>query len=242
MPFSRPLKFALAPLLLAVATASWGDPLADLVAGALADENRPAADKARDDNRKPLETLQFFGMEPDMRVLELVPGGGWYTRVLAPVLRDSGKLYVALGTGRIEDSLLQQPGFEQVTVLDVDTEGEVMDFGVEDIDLALTFRNMHNFDAERRDAINKGVYNALKPGGFYGVVDHTRRHMEPDSRANSRRVDPVLMIHELQSLGFELVNFTDLHYRDVDGLDLEVGHEDVTGQTDRFTLLFRKPE
>ena len=68
------------------------------VEAALAAEARPQADRDRDRNRRPLQTLKFFGLEDDMRVLELLPGGGWYTRVLAPVLADNGKLYVALGT------------------------------------------------------------------------------------------------------------------------------------------------
>ena len=71
------------------------------VEAALADESRPAEDRMRDRNRRPLDTLNFFGLKDNMRVLELIPGGGWYTRVLAPVLADNGKLYVALGTGRV---------------------------------------------------------------------------------------------------------------------------------------------
>ena len=66
----------------------------DKIKSAIADERRPDTDRARDKNRKPLETLQFLGLEEDMRVLELMPGGGWYTRLLAPVLNDNGQLYV----------------------------------------------------------------------------------------------------------------------------------------------------
>ena len=69
---------------------------------ALASDIRTDADRARDANRKPLETLQFFQLEEDMRVLELLPGGGWYTKLLAPVLAEKGQLYVAVGTQRVE--------------------------------------------------------------------------------------------------------------------------------------------
>ena len=74
------------------------------VEAALAAEARPAGDRERDRNRRPLQTLNFFGLKDNMRVLELLPGGGWYTRVLAPVLAENGALYVAIGTGRVCDS------------------------------------------------------------------------------------------------------------------------------------------
>jgi predicted methyltransferase len=221
------------------------------VEAALAADSRPAADRMRDENRMPLETLQFFGLKDNMRVIELLPGGGWYTRVLAPVLADNGKLYVSIGTGNVEQGVLKEPGFEKVEVVGRDsnhhrvTRGvyavDEFDFGVSGVDMVLTFRNMHNFPKESRDRINRSVFKALKPGGIYGVVDHTRRHMEPDDPENRRRMDPVQVIKELLEHGFEFVDYSDLHYRADDELEYEVGRRSVTGNTDRFTLLFRKP-
>jgi len=242
--------FAAIALTLA-ATAQAGD-IDAKVEAALAAPSRPQADVERDANRRPLETLKFFGLQDDMRVLELVPGGGWYTRVLAPVLAQNGKLYVAIGAGRVASTVLTEPGFENVEVLETSDnlrrpEGSryyVLDdfeFGVRDIDMALTFRNMHNFDAQSRQRLNQQVFAALKPGGLYGVVDHTKRHMEPENPENRRRIDPVLVIKELLDVGFEFVGYSDLHYRADDELRYEVGRRTVTGNTDRFTLLFRKP-
>jgi predicted methyltransferase len=219
---------------------------------ALADESRPAKDRERDRNRRPLDTLNFFGLKDDMRVLELLPGGGWYTRVLAPVLADNGKLYVALGTNTVSKNVLTLPGFEQVEVLATTDnlrrpEGSrhyVMDdfeFGVSDLDMVVTFRNLHNFGIDARDMMNRQVLASLKSGGLYGVIDHTARHMEPANHENRRRIDPVIVIKELLDLGFEFVDYTDLHYRADDELVYEVGRPSVTGNTDRFTLLFRKP-
>lgn len=219
---------------------------------ALAAESRPEADVERDRNRKPLETLKFFGLEDDMTVLELIPGGGWYTRVLAPVLAENGKLYVALGTTRVSENVLTGPGFEKVEVLETTAnirrpEGsryyalDDFDFGISDVDMALTFRNVHNFDAESRDRMNRAVFDALKSGGLYGVVDHTKRHMEPENPENRRRIDPVLVVKEMLDIGFEFVGYSDLHYRPDDELRYEVGRRTVTGNTDRFTFLFRKP-
>lgn len=222
------------------------------VEAALAAESRPEADVERDRNRRPLETLKFFGLEDDMTVLELLPGRGWYTRVLAPVLAENGKLYVALGTGTISKTVLTETGFEKVQVIETDAnvrrpEGsryyalDDFEFGKSGVDMVLTFRNMHNFDAESRDRLNRAVFDVLKPGGLYGVVDHTKRHMEPENPENRRRIDPVLVIKEMLDIGFEFVGYSDLHYRPDDELRFEVGRRTVTGNTDRFSLLFKKP-
>jgi len=214
--------------------------------------SRTEAERARDRNRKPIETLEFFGLEQDMRVLELLPGGGWYTKILAPVLAEKGELMVAIGTQNIE--AMQEAGkLESVKVLPVDmssfarVEGSRrfnalgLTLDVKKLDLVLTFRNLHNMAAPSRDLLNREVLKALKPGGLYGVVDHTRRHMQADSSENWRRMDPVQMIKEIEAAGFEFVDYSDVHYRLDDELRYEVGRRAVSGNTDRFTLLFRKP-
>ena len=219
---------------------------------ALADEDRPEADRARDRNRMPLRTLQFFGLKDDMRVLELIPGGGWYTRLLAPVLAENGELYVALGTRRVKEGVLTEPGFEKVTVVEDEANMrresgarfytmDAFELDVDNIDMVLTFRNVHNFDAEGRARMHQAAFEALKSGGVYGVVDHTMRHMEPQTPENRRRFDPVLAIKEIQAAGFEFVDYSTLHYRADDELEYEVGRRSVSGNTDRFTFLFRKP-
>ena len=239
-------------LLLVAGLAQAANAIDSKVEAALAAESRPQADRDRDWNRMPLQTLNFFGMTDDMRVLELLPGGGWYTRVLAPVLAENGKLYVAIGTNRIQENVLTEAGFDQVEVQDIKEnlrrpEGsrfyvvDDFEFGVSGVDMVVTFRNMHNFGKDSRDRINTQVFRALKSGGLYGVVDHTARHMEPPNYENRRRIDPVLVIKEMLGHGFEFVDYTDLHYRADDGLEFEVGRRSVSGNTDRFTLLFRKP-
>ncbi len=222
------------------------------IEAAMAADIRTEAEVARDRNRKPVATLAFFQLSDDMRVLELLPGGGWYTKLLAPVLRENGELYIAIGTNNVEQNLLPQPGFDHVNVLDIGVEFErtgpfgtsyvgEFDFGVSDIDLAVTFRNLHGFTPAGRANMNAAVFAALKSGGLYGVIDHTLRHMEPMTRENRRRADVVQIIKEVQAAGFDLVDYSDLHFRPDDELRYEVGRATVTGNTDRFTLLFRKP-
>ena len=222
------------------------------VMAALSAEGRPEADVARDPNRNPLETLKFFGLEDDMRVLELLPGGGWYTRILAPVLADNGQLYIALSVDYVKRNIAPLPGFEKIEFLETDEnmhrpEGarlyvmDEFDFGVRDLDMVLTFRNVHNFGEQGRMLMHRESFEALKSGGVYGIVDHTRRHMEMDDYENRRRIDPVLVIKEVQAAGFDFVDYSGLHFRADDELKYEVGRRSVSGNTDRFTLLFRKP-
>jgi predicted methyltransferase len=219
---------------------------------ALTAEIRTDKEKDRDRNRRPISTLKFMGLRDDMKVAELIPGGGWYTKLLAPVLKEKGELYLAYGAGRIEKSLINKnDDFKHISVIAKDAklfrkEGakfyslENANLGVEKLDMVLTFRNYHNFGFEGRKAMNDAAYDALKMGGIYGVVDHTRRHMQGNDNENRRRIDPVLAIKEIQDAGFILIDYTDLHYRPDDELRYEVGRKTVTGNTDRFTFKFKK--
>jgi predicted methyltransferase len=240
-----------ATLLFATAPAYADDVTAKLEA-AMQSEARSTADMQRDTNRKPVKTLAFFGLRDDMRVLELFPGSGWYTSLLAPVLRENGELIVALSATRVRDGLLQQTGFDRVKVdsanPDMVDEGPLgasnvsaFEFEASNVDMVLTFRNMHNVSSQGRSTINAAVFNSLRAGGLYGIIDHSRRHMEPITEETGRRVDVVQIMKEVLAAGFEFVDYSDLHYRADDELRYEVGRRSVSGNTDRFTLLFRKP-
>jgi predicted methyltransferase len=248
MRFYSGLMIALASV---TAAAQDGD-VERKITEAIESDLRTEAEVDRDWDRSPLETLTFFGLRDDMRVLELLPGGGWYTKILAPVLRQNGELYVAISTDNVSQNLVSLPEFRHVNVVDIGVGVErtgpfntnfipPFDFGLDDIDMALTFRNMHNFTPEGRANINAAVFRALRSGGLYGVVDHSRRHMEPMTNENRRRADVVQIIKEVLAAGFEMVDYSDVHYRPDDELRYEVGRKTVTGNTDRFTLLFRKP-
>ena len=219
---------------------------------ALASPIRSDDERARDDReRKPVQTLEFFGLKPNMTVVELMPGAGWYTKILGLTLAEQGKLYVTLGAGRIAPRL-KEWGLDKVEYVDDKTvmkaapgtmsmQAESIKLPLNNVDMVLTFRNLHNFNAESRAMLHRAVFDALKPGGVYGIVDHTRRHNEPTTRENWRRIDPVLVIKEILDAGFVFDGFVDLHYRPDDELRYDTQRPTVAGYSDRFTFRFRKP-
>ena len=219
---------------------------------ALASEIRTPEDRARDaKERKPVQTLEFFGFKPNMTVVELFPGAGWYTEILGTVLAEKGKLYVAIGGERLAPQF-KTWGLEKIEVAPAKVnlkpsgqfgvfQSDVVDLGVKNADMVLTFRNYHNMTPATRALTNKAVFDALKPGGVYGIVDHTRRHMDPGSSETWRRVDPVLVIKEVEAAGFVFEDFSDLHFRPDDALQFDSQRPSLAGYSDRFTLRFRKP-
>jgi predicted methyltransferase len=259
---TRLLSFALLGLGITVAMsasalAQMGAPaaksdIAMQVEKALASPLRSDAERARDAReRKPVQTLEFMGLQSDMRVLELLPGAGWYTKILGEVLREKGKLYISFGASRLAPTL-KEWGMDHVEFVDDKStlgrapglplfQTDSINLPVSDLDMVLTFRNAHNMTPETRQILNRAVFSALKPGGIYGVVDHTRRHNEPTTTANWRRVDPVLIIKEAIDAGFIFEAFSNLHYRPDDELRYDTQAPSVAGYSDRFALKFRKP-
>ncbi len=153
----------------------------------LAGTHRSEANRSRDRYRHPAKTLQFFGIQSDQRVLEITPGGGWYSEVLAPWLQDRGQFIAAIW----DDSLPDQPGYyaslnkqlrekfaaapnlyDKARLIAFDAKAP--DFSAAaPLDAVLTFRNVHNWTMAGNDAAwFKAFYAALKPGGVLGVVDH----------------------------------------------------------------------
>jgi len=216
-------------------------------------EHRTEADKKRDRNRSPVHALEFFGFQQNMKVVEFAPGNGWYTKILAPLLAEKGELHLAYKSEWLDnmDALLKKEGFSSTVKLPIELEWNnkeykydlgTLSFGMNDADMVLSIREYHNFNLADKTKLNNEAFNALKPGGIYVVVDHTRRHMAPETKELGRREDPVQAIIEIQSAGFVLEKSSDMFYRPDDELRYEVGRKTVTGNTDRFTLVFKKPK
>ena len=207
---------------------------------------RTDAERVRDANRKPADALEFFGLQSDMKVLEISPATGYWSKFVGPTLcNNGGELVVSVGVNNaFKNDVMTLPGMQCVSAIN---DGVALnnippfEFDTGDFDMVLTFWNLHNPNAEMRANMNQAIFDALKPGGIYGAVDHTRRHNQPTERAVGRRLDPVLVIKEMIDIGFEFVDFSDMHYHPEDDLAQEVGTSGVQGNTDRFVLKFRKP-
>lgn len=216
-------------------------------------DHRTQEDRARDANRSPHLALEFFGLKQDMKVIEFAPGNGWYTKILAPLLKDSGELHLAYKAEWLDDlsDMLALDAMSRAEKLPMDLDwnnegyhyefGD-LDFGMTDADMVLSIREYHNLSNQDRTRFNEAVFKALKAGGTYVVVDHSRRHMAPETWELRRREDPVDVILEVQAAGFDLVKSSAMFYRPDDELLHEVGRKTVTGNTDRFTLVFTRPQ
>jgi len=247
------LTVALAFASVGTVSAAELSPTLEKLKAAMAMDHRSEKNVARDDNREPLKAMEFCGLRDDMTVIEFGPGGGWYTEILGPVLQEKGALYLATKDKWMNrlDTLLARDVMSAVKKhpIDIGWDGDKhqfkvgeIAFSVSDADMALNIREYHNFDISGAAKLSAALFEALKPGGVYCIIDHTRRHMEPENPENGRRVDPVQLIKEVQAAGFVFVDTSDMFFKPDDELRYEVGRKTVKGNTDRFSLLFRKPE
>jgi predicted methyltransferase len=222
------------------------------VQSAMTMDYRTEADTKRDMNRSPAQALAFFDFKQNMKVIEFAPGNGWYSKILAPLLAEKGELYLAYKAEWLNnmDELLKHKAFKSAKKLPIPLSWNnkeyrydlgKLSFGMTNADMVLNIREYHNFNEEDKTKLNNAAFSALKSGGTYVIIDHTRRHMIDESRELSRREDPVTVILEVQKAGFILEKSSNMFSRPDDELIYEVGRKTVTGNTDRFTLVFKKP-
>lgn len=185
----------------------------------LAGDHRSAGNRARDTWRHPRETLEFFGLRPEMSVIEIWPGAGWYTEILAPYLRGRGR-YIAAHwdpEGRPEflrntvrayrEKLSARPDlYDRVQMVVLAPPAQTAMVEPESVDMVLTFRNIHNWMANgQAQAVFDAMYRVLKPGGVLGVVEHRARSDEPqDPHARSGYVREDHVIGLAGQAGFVL--------------------------------------
>jgi predicted methyltransferase len=188
---------------------------------------RSSANVSRDKYRHPEKTLEFFGIRPDMRVIEVLPGGGWYTEILAPFLYDHGKLIEATPpqssqnpfarkmAKRYVEKLAAKPAIYGRVTREPFELPAYMPLGAPDsADMVLTFRNMHdlifaNVHGEATDALMqrflRSAYQVLKPGGILGIVAHRAEPSMPAAKSYSLgRLPQAFLIREAEQVGFHL--------------------------------------
>jgi predicted methyltransferase len=221
-------------------------------AAALADPARPAADTARDAARHPGELLAFAGIRPGQLVGDFVMGGGYLTRILAAAVGPGGRVYAFQPNEFI--AFRKEYGTEQKTVDDAyaNVEGITGPFAAPPfpvkLDVIITVQNFHDlylkpFPVGTGAKAGKALFVALKPGGTLVVVDHSAAAGSGTTQADTlHRIDSQAVIDELTRAGFKLEASSDLYARPADPRTANVFDPAIRGQTDQFTLRFRKPK
>jgi predicted methyltransferase len=228
---------------------------ADVIAAAVADASRPEADRQHDADRKPKETLEFAGIKAGDKIAELLPGGGYFTRILSGVVGSTGHVYALVPApaanapadmpdfaARVK-AIAAEPKYSNVTVV-VEPFSELK--APVPVDLVWTSQNyhdLHNFPGLDVGVFNQMVFETLKPGGIYLILDH-----EAESGSGTRdtatlhRIDVETVKKEVLAAGFVLVASSELLHHAEDSHTVKVFDPSVRGRTDQFLLKFRKPK
>jgi predicted methyltransferase len=234
------------------------------LAAAIDAPTRSPANIARDKYRHPAETLAFFGVKPGDSVVELWPGGGWYTEILAPYLATGGALHVVPPTGqyaeRIRTKIAGNPVYGKVQVATF-AAGQPTSIAAGSADVVLTFRNVHSWLDEKApiaDQVFAEAFRVLKPGGTLGVVEHRLPEEADDARQMTSGYVKVSTVRRLaEKAGFRFVGSSEINANPKDTKDypegvwtlppnLRLGDKDrdkylAIGESDRMTLKFVKP-
>ncbi len=235
-------------------------------------KQRSSEHKARDKYRHPQQTLEFFEVKENMTVVEIWPGEGWYTEILAPFLRNKGKLYAAhfssdskqsyykKGVENFVKKLHKQPRvFDKVDLTLLQPTNLMAIAPAESADRVLTFRNVHNWmKNDQAYLVFKAMYNALKPGGILGVVEHRNNSLKSqDNKAESGYLSEDYVIALARNAGFEFLGKSEINSNSKDIKDysggvwtlpptLALGDKNrnkylAIGESDRMTIKFIKP-
>jgi predicted methyltransferase len=224
------------------------------IKAAVADNNRPDADKQRDANRKPAETLAFISVKPGQSVAELLPGGGYFTRIFSGAVGAKGHVY-ALVPERPSDAPANLPDlaagakavaadshYSNVTVVVAPLATLATPAPVDLVFTAQNYHDLHNFPVDVV-GFNRQVLKSLKPGGLYVVLDHSAEAGSGLRDTKTlHRIDAEVVKKEVTDAGFEFVGAGDILANAADPRTAGVFDPSIRGKTDQFILKFRKPK
>lgn len=217
------------------------------------DDSGRAGINGDDPKRHPAEIIAFSGVKPGDKMLELIPGVGYWTRILSKIAGPSGHVYAVwpqqyarYSVGNVESltALSKTPDYRNVTVTILPTP--VLS-APESLDLVFTSQNYHDYPAEFMGShdpavLNDAAFKMLKPGGTYIVIDHVAAPGTTLGQTGElHRIDPALVKQQAKAAGFEFAGELDVLRNPQDKYDLKVFDPRVRGKTDKFALKFRKP-
>ena len=220
------------------------------ITAAVADTARPDADRQADADRKPAESLAFAGVKPGQKVVDLIPGGGYFTRLFRAVVGPKGHVFAVAPPKRQDrdfaaaaQAIAADPHYNNVSV----QVAPFTEFSTpEPVDLVWTSRNYHdlhnvpNFDV---GAFDQAVFKALKPGGVFIVLDHAAEKGSAFRDTSTlHRVDAEAVKKEVEAAGFKLEGESDVLHNPGDAHTDKVFDAGIKGKTDQFILKFRKPK
>ena len=219
------------------------------VASAVADPTRPKDDTSADALRDPADTIAFAGVMPGMVIGELFPGGGYFTRMLSDVVGPTGKIYGIENTGWKGAVEADQKTLDDMKHANVELDPET--FGhftlPQKIDLFWITQNYHDLHIAKYGAVdmadfNHRVFDALKPGGTYFILDHQANPGTTlDQLAVLHRIEKAQVIREVTAAGFKLVAEGKFLNRPTDDHSKTIFDPAVQGHTDQYALRFVKP-
>jgi predicted methyltransferase len=225
------------------------------VRAAVADPNRPDTDKQRDADRKPAESVAFAGIKKGDHVADLLPGGGYFTRIFSKIVGDKGVVYALVPPPRPNappgapdfaaplNAIAADPNYKNVRVAPINQGGALTPEPVDVVWTSLNYHDLHNRPNADLHAFNQSVFNALKPGGTYIVVDHAAAPGAGTSVTSTlHRIDPEAVKSEVTAAGFMLAGESDVLRNPQDPHTAQVRDPSIRGKTDQFILKFRKPK
>jgi predicted methyltransferase len=215
----------------------------------LSSTSRPQADRDLDATRAPAQVLEFFDIGPGDRVADVLAGGGYYTRILVPLVGSSGRVYAGNNPffagffGQAFDALLGEPAFRNVMRIDsrVDRLGLPQDGSLDAVIISQAYHDLVLGDEDRNE-MNRRIFRALKSGGVYGIIDHAAAAGTGISATESlHRIDKQFLIDEVTAAGFELAGESSVLANPNDDHTTAIFDPAIRGHTDRFVLRFEKP-
>ena len=217
------------------------------ILAAVADSGRPAEDVARDAARKPAEMIAFAGVRPGDRIVELIPGGGYYTRILARAVGPRGHVYTVVTPGfsqrpgamdRLRASLAAYPNVE---IMVSDLAALTMAQPVDLVWTSENYHDLHNGPTANVAGVNRAVFGVLRHGGIYYVEDHAAPGTGTSVTSTLHRIDPQAVRDEVRAAGFAAPNESHLLANPADPHSARVNDPSIAGRTDKFAMRFVKP-